>query len=437
MIRPGPAAILGLGICMIPALGLAVRPGMAPWLGASLLIWLAVTLISAARLPRAEHLLLETTPQGTARMGHTSKSKLRLTNLHFQHLRADLALVHDAPMHVRQGRMTLALAPGEQADWVLEITPLQRGALDCGVMLASVRGGIGWLERVVELPLNTEIPVHPDALSPRLLAALYPDALPDRLQPTTERVLFSGLRPFVPGDDARDLSWSASARTRSPMVRTWEGPREGPVLLLLDRGAGMAVAMDRDSSRLDRAVAVATGLLRSLEHAGRPVTVATWSAGLDAWIPRASRSAARALAALQPADQPWDPTLLGETLRRRLAPASTVIILTEPDGEPQALARSLSLLRPHAAVRVLLVGEPALTQAARAPVFDLDQAYDCAAALALSDQRRGAIAAWRAGGATVVDAGGRRRRISVPAGASSPGTGTLPGPQPAPAPGQS
>lgn len=409
MIRPGPLAILGLGLCLLPALGMALLPDLGTWLAAALLAWLTITIVAAARLPSAEHLLVEARVLGTARLGQPVGLALRITNLHFQRLRLQAALQHRAPIILDPGELEAVLDPGEHIELRVALTPLKRGTCDCGHLRACI-GGLGWVQRVVELPLEAEVQVHTAPLSPSLLASLYPDALPDRHRPTPERVMFAGLRPFVAGDDARDISWTATARSRVPMVRTWEGPREGPIVLVLDRGAGMSVAMDAVHSRLDRAVAVTTSLLRSLERAGRPITVAAWSTGLDLWMPSAGRDAALALAALEPSEHPWDPSALGSTLVPRLRQASTVVIVTEPDGEPAALARALATIAPHAAVQVLLVGDPALGRAIAAPVSSVDDAFRCGAALALDDQRRGAIARWRASGATVVDAGARRAR---------------------------
>ena len=407
MIRPGPLAILGLGVCLVPALAMAVSPEAGAWLALALVTWVAVSLVSAARLPRAEHLLVETTILGAARLGQPVELSLRITNLHFQRMRFEAAFQHHAPLLLSVSKLSMNLTAGQQVEVRLEVTPQRRGDHDCGSLRAAI-GGLGWLQRVVAVPLGASLQVHPAPLSPGLLASLYPDALPDRHQPTAERVLFAGLRPFVAGDDARDISWTASARSRDPMVRTWQGPREGPVVLLLDRGAGMAVAMDPVHTRLDRGVAVASSLLRTLERAGRPVTVAAWSRGLDLWVPSRGHHGARALAQLAPAHHPWDPTELREAIAPRLRAASTVVVITEPDGEPEALAHALAGLARHAAVQVLLVGDPALNRATTHPVSSLDEAYRCGAALALRTQRRETIGRWRASGATVVDAGGRR-----------------------------
>ncbi len=412
MIRPGPGAILGLGICLIPALAMAAWPVAQAWLALALALWLAVTLALGARLPRAEHLLLEARPPGAARQGQPVQLDLDLSNLHVDPIGLNAVLWHHAPLDTQQTRLRLRLAPGEQRRLSLRLLPLRRGELDLGSLRVGISGRLRWLERVVDLPLDIALRVHPASMDQRTLHALYPDALPDRLQPTPERVLFAGLRPFVPGDDARDLSWSASARTGQAMVRNWEGPREGPVLLVLDHGAGMSVALDAVGSRLDRAISVATGLLRSLSRAGRPVSLAVWSRGLDR-LETDPAGIARHLATLQAAEQPWDPSALAATLIPRLARNSTVVVITEPDGEPEALARSLAALAPHAALRVLLVGEPALQRAVDAPVRDLEGAWERVAALVLQDERQRAATRWRTTGATIIDAGARRGRGST------------------------
>ncbi len=413
MIRPGPASLIGLSICLVPALVLPFDEGALAWLGLALLTWLAVTVVALARLPDGQRLALECPPPPAARLGEPCALHLQLTNLHFQRLHLEAALRHDAPVACAEGRFGARIGAGEPLLLELSLTPLRRGTHELGSLRVSLRGGLGWLERVVDLPLHSSLTVHPAPLSRKLLAALYPRALPDRPRATPERLDFAGLRPFTAGDDARDLAWSASARSGQPTVRTWEGPGEGPVVILVDRGAGMAVPVDAVQSRLDRAVAVALGLRRQLRWANRQVTLAAWSSGLDLYLTGADAVGARALAQLQPAEQPWDPTDLAEVLAPRLPPAATVVVITEPDGEPEALARSLAALGRRAGLRVLLVGDPALRQAVEEPVTCTEDAYRCAAALALWDQRRRAIHRWRRSGASVLDAGAAAPRHPV------------------------
>lgn len=417
MIRPGPTAILGLACCLAPALAMVRGPGAGAWLAAALLAWLLVTAVAAARMPRSEHLLLATQIRGTARLGSTVALEAELTNLHFQRLRIEGALLHHGQLAYQPEGVRLALGPGEVARFEVTLRPQLRGMVSLGQLRVCVRGRLGWLERVVDLPLEGELRVHPRPVPGRLIGSLIPLAPPSQRRPCAERETFRGLRPFLPGDDARDLSWSATARSGSPVVRTWEAPRAGPVVLLLDRGAGMSVGIDGLQSRLDLAVAMATGLTRALRRTGHAVTLASWSSGLDDWLPAGPRGTAaieRSLANLEAATAPWDPTEIATALAPRLPPDATVIVLTEPDGEPEALARSLAALRERATTWVVLVGDPQLDAEARKPVRDLQDAYRYCAALALRGQRRAAIARWRAAGATVSDVSGGAGRFHHP-----------------------
>ena len=82
-------------------------------------------------------------------------------------------------------------------------------------------------------------------------------------------------------------------------------------------------------------------------------------------------------------------------------------MLTEPDGEPDALRAAIAQLGRRHAVRVLLVGDPPLLSSARRPVHQADDAWRYCAALALLQERRRAARLWSSAGARVVDAGGR------------------------------
>ena len=44
---------------------------------------------------------------------------------------------------------------------------------------------------------------------------------------------FEELRPYVPGDEVRDLDWNATARTGTPFVRRYREERDQTLLLLL------------------------------------------------------------------------------------------------------------------------------------------------------------------------------------------------------------
>ncbi|MFH1467710.1 MAG: DUF58 domain-containing protein [Pseudomonadota bacterium] len=410
MIRPGPLALLGLALGVLPALALPWSAAAGPLLGVLLVTWLGLTALSVTNLPRREHLLVEPAVRGVALQGHSSSLTLRLTNLHFQRMRVEAALLAGGPLEVTAPTRTLWLEPGATEALSFTLRPLRRGDLPLGHLQISLSGPNRWLERSAAFDLPGSLTVHPRPVSAAFWSRLLPEPFTARHRPSRERGLFLALRPHQPGEDPRDLCWSACARTGQRVVRTWERPDAGPVLLLLDRGAGMAAAATPEQDRLDRAVALASSLARQLSTAGRSVLLGAWSQGLDLWIDgRRGGLAAiqRALGALEPDAWPWDPSTVAEAIAPRLPADTLVLILTEPDGEPGALAQGLARLAARHDVRVLLVGDTALEAAARRPVRAPEDAWRLAAALDLLAQRRQAIDRWRAAGAAVLDAGVR------------------------------
>lgn len=48
---------------------------------------------------------------------------------------------------------------------------------------------------------------------------------------------FDAVRPYVPGDDVRDIDWNVTARTGEPYIKTYSEERELTVLIVLDNSA--------------------------------------------------------------------------------------------------------------------------------------------------------------------------------------------------------
>ena len=75
---------------------------------------------------------------------------------------------------------------------------------------------------------------------------------------------FADLRPYVPGDRLRDVSWTASARSESPWVVVHHPERTGTVLVLLDG----FVEVGAPAGSLDRAARVVWSIARHHLEAG-------------------------------------------------------------------------------------------------------------------------------------------------------------------------
>jgi uncharacterized protein (DUF58 family) len=138
----------------------------------------------------------------------------------------------------------------------------------------------------------------------RLDGLLTGDYLAVAAGPGTEQ---TGARPYEPGDDARRMDWSLTARTLSPHVRTTDADREMETWVVADRSASLdfgtadrekrdvvlaAVAAfgfltARHGNRLGVLVAGGDHLTRLPARTGRGALLAALSALYD--VPRARR----------------------------------------------------------------------------------------------------------------------------------------------------
>ncbi|SEH49162.1 Protein of unknown function DUF58 [Mycolicibacterium rutilum] len=74
---------------------------------------------------------------------------------------------------------------------------------------------------------------------------------------------FDDLRPYVPGDDVRDIDWKASARSGHVLIKRYVSEKHHKVLLVADAGRKMAAATPTGERKSDVAVNIlgAVGLI--------------------------------------------------------------------------------------------------------------------------------------------------------------------------------
>ncbi len=166
---------------------------------------------------------------------------------------------------------------------------------------------------------------------------------------------FRDFRPYVPGDDPRQLDWRAAARSQRLVVRQTESEEELALVLAIDGSGGM-------EPRWRWAGTFAAALASLALRQGDRVAFAVGRAGeVEAGMlePAARRDRLRALGQLFVHEQPrgrcpW-PALLG-AVAARLRRQSLIVVLSDlldPGGLPdpddrsadETLVRELGLLR--------------------------------------------------------------------------------------------
>lgn len=71
---------------------------------------------------------------------------------------------------------------------------------------------------------------------------------------------FDDLRPYVPGDDVRDIDWKASARSGSVLIKRFVDEKHHKILLVADAGRNMTAQAPSGEAKVD----VATNILGAI-----------------------------------------------------------------------------------------------------------------------------------------------------------------------------
>jgi uncharacterized protein (DUF58 family) len=79
----------------------------------------------------------------------------------------------------------------------------------------------------------------------------------------TRSLEFDDLRPYVPGDDVRDIDWKASARSGHVLIKRFVSEKHHKILLVADAGRNMSAVTPSEESKRDVAAHIlgAIGLI--------------------------------------------------------------------------------------------------------------------------------------------------------------------------------
>lgn len=208
----------------------------------------------------------------------------------------------------------LHLGPRDSIEVSASIVPTRRGvATFSGVMLSS-SFPFGLVRKSVTFKSRASIVVAPrserlrrDATSNLLSRAESGLASAASLGRGDE---FYGVRDYVPGDSPRLISWKASARTGSLVVREQTTPTAGNLWVILNLNAPRATEPPPPDDPTEQAIVLATSLIDAALIAGVEVGFAAPDAGVvvaPAAAPRQRPALMSALATIEAARGPGVP----------------------------------------------------------------------------------------------------------------------------------
>jgi uncharacterized protein (DUF58 family) len=331
----------------------------------------------------------------------------------------------------------LAAFPRDPARFAFTVTPTRRGDFPLGGVWLRVRGRMGLAERRCIGCPEQRVRVYPTMERTAgdtqlyLLRIRQIELQRRRLRITGTGREFDHLREYRPGDEMRNISWSATARRAHVITREFTTERSQQVWIVLDAGrlsgtifelrrAAGAAASFRDAasdetyrlslSQLDQACSAGIALAQAVMHAGDKAGLMVYGRGiqhqlLPATGPGALRMMIDALSTARnegsEADHLRAAARLGQLQRRR----GLVLWITEMADSarrPEVADAAVELARRHLVLLVVLGHEEIRSTAARSP-RNAAQMFESAAAQEVLERRRQTLAGLRSKGVLVVE----------------------------------
>jgi hypothetical protein len=170
----------------------------------------------------------------------------------------------------------LALKPGEEAQLVYHLRPVERGRYAFGVINLFLSSRLGLLERRIPVAAAVEVPVYPSILQMRQLELRALDRIAQ--QPGIKKIRrighsyeFEQIKNYVRGDDYRSVNWKASSRRGALMVNQYEDERSQQIYCVIDKSRVMKMPFE-GLSLMDYAInsclAISNIALKKYDRAG-------------------------------------------------------------------------------------------------------------------------------------------------------------------------
>ena len=171
-----------------------------------------------------------------------------------------LTVLDEAPVQfqLRNERVPLTLAPGEEQRMTYHVRPTERGEYHFGSVLAYAAGPIGLALRRFRADADQMVQVYPSFIQMRKYAFLatsnrLEEVGVKRIRRVGRTMEFDQIREYVHGDDPRTLNWQATARRGTLHVNQYQDERSQPVYAAVDMGRTMETSF-QDLTLLDHAI---------------------------------------------------------------------------------------------------------------------------------------------------------------------------------------
>src|SRR5882724_3575362 len=241
---------------------------MAAWNASALIAWA----VDLARLPRPERLVVERSWAGAPSLSNNTQVTIEVRNQSRVYVSCNV--IDDAPRSLIAEPPSLQISARANDSGSASYTahPVERGDVTLGAVYLRYQSGSHFAERWARADLKQTVRVFPD-LEDAKRQNIY---LSRARQIELERRLirqrgvgreFESLREYQPGDEFRNICWTATARRGKHVTKLFHVERSQAIWIIMDTGRLLRARVG-DLSKLDLSVNAALSLAQIALYSG-------------------------------------------------------------------------------------------------------------------------------------------------------------------------
>jgi len=296
-------------------------------------------------------------------LGDANPVHIELTN--HSRLGCVIELFDELPyqFQLRNFRMALRLAPGENRKLRYDLRPTARGEYHFGYLNAITSTRIGLCARRIQLCSPEMTPVFPSVIQMKKYELLAFARISNfegikKVRRIGHSYEFEQIKAYSTGDDIRSINWKATARRHNLMVNQYEDERSQQVYTIIDKSRNMHMPFN-GLSLLDYSVNTSLVISNIALHKHDKTGLITFSHRIGTTLPaeRNHSQLKKILQALyhekpQPFEADYD--LLYRAVKNVISSRSLVFLYLNFES-PYALDRALPVLRKINHLHLLVV----------------------------------------------------------------------------------
>jgi uncharacterized protein (DUF58 family) len=336
-------------------------------------------------------------------IGDQAQIYLKIENQSSRELRIKIKDEFPPEMILGETREVEFTSPANtSADFFYLLTPPRRGSYRFGATAVRFLSKLGLVWCQTELGEAQTVKVYPNMRRARemelkALGARSYLAIQRKQLRRGEGREFESMRDYVPGDELRHVSWTATARRNKLTARQYQIERDQTIVIALDAGRLMTGRIG-DETKFDTAIHAALALMSAAARGGDNCGLVVFGRKVKKYLP--PKKGVEHLDAVLETLHDLEPELIEPSYARAFQfvasnskKRSFVVILTDlvDKDSSRELINSLKLLRPRHLPLVVTIGDRDLNKTVGEIPRELKDVFTQSVAEEIIHQRESAL----------------------------------------------